>query len=414
MAGDSVVISSRIGDLRGPMPSLNEILPSRLSGRLIVCVGVYRSGSTWAYNMVQSIIQAALPGVRIGGRFAENIDELALSSADNCDLVVLKTHPQKSLLSLIEFLKPPVILSVRDPRDCVASWMQMLGEDFGVFQPRLMRSCFAALTLAEQDYTHTIRYEDGATASVRTVTDIAAHLGLSIAEHRAAALVKELSSESVKEQIRQMADAGRIDPSERLIGDAKTLWLPAHVGDGRTGKYREALSNDQVRSVNCWSRAYCEVFGYDVPAPFPIPRGSSSLLFGHHSDALPYLRAGFSFPEAGFTWTDGDQAIIALPLLVPVNGHVTCEFRYFKPQPKSAPPVKLIVMLLCGGEVIRTVIDASECPTIRFDLDDKRLYGTQELLFRIAVVNSYCPKAHNDNNDDRWLGMALQAILLTY
>jgi hypothetical protein len=364
--------------------------------------------------MVQSIIQAALPGVRIGGHFAENIDELALSSADHCDLVVLKTHPQRPLLSLIEFLKPPVILSVRDPRDCVASWMQMLGEDFSVFQPRLMRSCFAALTLAKHDYTHTIRYEDGATASVRTVMDIAAHLGLSIAEHRAAALLKELSPESVKEQIKRMADAGRIDPSERLIGDAKTLWLPAHVGDGRTGKYREALSNEQVRSVNYWSRAYCEAFGYDVPAPSPIPRGSSSLLFGCRSDALPYLRAGFSFPEAGFIWTDGDEAIIALPLLVPIDGRVTCEFRYFKPRPRNAPPVKLIVMLVRGGEVMRTVVDAGEGSTIRFDLDDTRLYGMQEILFRIAVVNSHCPKAHNENNDDRWLGMALQAISLAY
>jgi len=364
--------------------------------------------------MVRSVIQAALPGVTIGGRFAENIEELAPSGADHCDLVVLKTHPQQSLLSLIEFLKPPVILSVRDPRDCVASWMQMLGEDFSVFQPRLMRSCFAALKLARHEYTLTIRYENGATASVRTVMDIAAHLGLSISEHRAAALVKELSPESVKEQIKYMADAGRIDPSERLIGDPRTLWLPAHVGDGRTGKYREALSSDQIRSVNYWSRGYCEAFGYDVPATLPIPRGNSLLLFGRDSDALPYLRAGFSFPESGFTWTDGDEAIVALPLLVPVDGHVTCEFRYFKPQPTGAPPVKLIVMLLRGGALIRTVIDTGGGSTIRFEINDTRLYGMQELLFRIAVVNPYCPKAHNGNSDDRWLGMALQAISLAY
>ena len=169
------------------MPSLIAILPPRLSGRLIVCAGVYRSGSTWAYNMVKLIIQATLPGVRIGGCFAENIEELAPSGSEHCDLVLLKTHPQQSLLSLIEFLNPPVILSVRDPRDCVASWIQMLGEDFSVFQPRLMKSCLAALRLVGRDNTYTIRYEDGATARVRTVMDIATHLGLSIAEDRAAA-----------------------------------------------------------------------------------------------------------------------------------------------------------------------------------------------------------------------------------
>jgi hypothetical protein len=364
--------------------------------------------------MVQAIIQAALPGVRIAGGFAETIDEWSPSGTDGFDLLVLKTHPQRSILSLIEFLKPPVILSVRDPRDCVASWMQMLGEGFSVFQPRLMHSCVAALSLVKHDYTHTIRYEDGATASVRTVMDIAAHFGLSIPEHRAAALVKELSPESVKAQIKQMADSGRIDPSERLIGDAKTLWLPAHVGDGKTGKYAEALSSEQIRAVNYWSKGYCETFGYDIPSSVPIPRGTNVLSFGSDSDALAYLRGGFSYPEDGFTWTDGDEAIIALPLLAPVGGRITCEFRYFKPRPKSAPPVKLVVMLLRGGEVMRSVIESGEGKTIKFEMDDARLYGMQELLFRIAVVNPYCPKAHNNSDDQRSLGMALQSISVAY
>ena len=64
--------------------------------------------------------------------------------------------------------------------------------------------------------------------------------------------------------------------------------------------------------------------------------------------------------------------------------------------------------------MMRTMIDAGEGPMMRFEIDDTRMYGTEELLFRIAVVNPYCPKAHNDSNDDRWLGMALQAISLEY
>jgi len=364
--------------------------------------------------MVQSIIQAALPTLRIVGHFAENIEELMPLNLKTCDLVVLKTHPQPALLSLIEFLKPPVILSVRDPRDCVASWTQMLGEDFSIFQPRLMRSCGAALRLAGVEYTHTIRYEDGATASVQTIIDIASHFGLRIPEDRAAALLKKLSPESVKEQIKQLTDAGRIDRSERLVSDSKTLWLPEHVGDGRTGKYRELLSDDQVRSVNCWSRSYCKTFGYDVPAPLSIPRGTSSLVFGRHSDAVSYLRAGFSFPEAGFTWTNGDEALVALPLLEPISGRMTCEFRYFKPHGIDAPSVKLIIMLLRGTVLIHTVIDAGDGLPVRFDIDDSRLYGMHELLFRVAVADPYCPKAYNGGNDDRRLGMALQGISLTY
>ena len=364
--------------------------------------------------MVKSILQATLPDMRIEGRFAENIEELAPFSATNCDLVVLKAHPEKSLLSLIELLKPPVILSVRDPRDCVASWTEMLGDEFRVFQPRLMKTCVAALRLVNQEYTYTIRYEEKATTSVRAVLAIAAHLDLNISEARAKTLLRDLSPDAVKQQITRMVAAGRIDPGKRLVSDAETLWLPAHIGDGRTGKYQEALSTEQLRSINCWSRAYCESFGYEIPAALPIARGQGRLLFGNSSDALPYLRAGFSYPEEGFTWTDGDEAFVALPLSQCITGNVACEFHYFKPRPQSAPPVRIVVMLLCGSAVLCSAIDSADAPTIRLATDDPRLYGTRELVFRIAVINPYCPKAHNDSHDERQLGLALQAISLSY
>ncbi len=253
-----------------------------------------------------------------------------------------------------------------------------------------------------------------ATASVRTVLAIAAHLGLNVSKDQAEALLRKLSPEAVKQQITRMVAAGRIDPDKRLVSDAETLWLPAHIGDGRIGKYQEALSNEQLRSVNCWSRAYCEAFGYTLPAPLPIPRGHGRLLFGNCSDALQYLRVGFSYPETGFIWTDGDEAVIALPLLECITGNVSCEFHYFSPRPTSAPPVRIVVMLLCGSAVICSAIDTGDTPTIRLAIDDCRLYGKRELVFRIAVINPYCPKAHNDSNDERRLGMGLQAISLSY
>lgn len=391
-----------------------DALPPTLSRRLVVCAGVYRSGSTWAYNMVKAIINAAIPSARIAGRFAENVDEFDLSGTEHFDLVVLKAHPQPSLLSLIEFLEPPVILSVRDPRDCVASWLEMLGEEFDTFQPRLMRSCCAALRLVEHRNTLTVRYEDGATGNAQTLKSIADHLGLRIDQNSSAQLLARLSPEAVKEQIRSLASAGRLDAGARLIGDPQTLWLPAHVGDGKTGKYQQKLTVDQIRSVNCWARSYCEAFGYEIPAPAPIPRGNTVLGFGRDSDALTYLRAGFSYPEIGFTWTDGDVALIELPLAEAVENGLRCDFRYFTPRPPHAPPVKLAVMLLRQGAVIATAVDSGMGPPLQLEVTDTRLRGAHDLQFRIAVLNPYSPKAHKSTSDDRKLGMALQSIHISY
>lgn len=395
------------------MPSV-DAFRAELPHRLVVCAGVYRSGSTWAYNMVKAIVNAANPSARIAGRFAENIDEFVLSGTEQSDVIVLKTHPQPSLLALIEFLNAPVILSVRDPRDCVASWLEMLGEEFDAFQPRLMRSCSAALELAKSHRTLTIRYEDGATKNTRTVISIAEHLGLKIDEHCAAQLLTRLSAESVKEQINSMASTGRLDPGQRLVGDPQTLWLPAHVGDGRTGKYHQKLNAEQIRAVNYWARSYCQAFGYDVPASPAIPRGRTVLAFGRHSDALTYLLDGFSYPETAYTWSDGEIAMLALPLAEPMENEVRCEFRYFTPRPLNAPPVKLVAMLLCDGELLASAVDPGNGPQLKFEFTDSRLRGRQELRFRIAVMNPYSPKAHNNTNDERRLGIALQSISLTY
>lgn len=389
-------------------------LPQRLSGRLVVCAGVYRSGSTWAYNMLTSIIRMALPNIRVGGQFAENVDELSQLGLGQFDLIVLKTHPQLSMLRLIEFLRPPIVVSVRDPRDCMASWIEMAADSFALFQPRLMKSCSVALELKLQNYAHVIRYEDDAMASPRTVLGMAAHLGLQISERQADLLIRELSTEAVKKQIKQMTDSGKINPNVRLVGDPRTLWLPAHIGDGKSGKYQSALTRDQVRSIESWSRLYCEAFDYDVPARLPIPRGKTVLAFGMGSDATAYLESGFSYPESGFTWTDGTEATIALPLDVPISGLLECKFRYFKAASAKAPAVRLVIMLIQNGVVVRTILESKEGGSVAFSVDDPRVYGAQSLCFRVAISNPYCPKAHNDNNDDRWLGMALQAISVEY
>jgi hypothetical protein len=152
--------------------------------------------------MVRAVLREALPNVSVKGTFAEKIKEMKQHSAD---IVVLKTHPRLNLMALLEHIRAPVLLSVRDPRDCVASWMQMSGQSFDSAQYLLMRTCAAALQLAPR--SQVLRYEDGTTESIGAVMRIAEYLGLALSEPVAEMLTRELSFGAVEETIAALSAA---------------------------------------------------------------------------------------------------------------------------------------------------------------------------------------------------------------
>jgi hypothetical protein len=169
-----------------------------------------------------------------------------------------------------------------------------------------------------------------------------------------------------------------------------------------------------IRSTDCWSPPHCEASGNAMPEPRPIPRGSNLLSFNDASDAVYYLQSGFSFPEPHFVWTDGETATVVLPLADPFVGRLSCRFHYFKPNSGTVAPVGLTVTLIMGGAAICTANDADDGMSIGLEVNDMRLSGPRELVFQIGIQDAYCPWTAGLSNDKRLLGMALQAISLSY
>jgi hypothetical protein len=188
----------------------------------------------------------------------------------------------------------------------------------------------------------------------------------------------------------------------------------------------------EVRAVGCGAdqagafgefavMAECEEMMSDAAdrqirsATQPIPRGKTTLRFNDASDAIYYLRRGFSGPERGHVWTNSELATIVLPLAEPVEEQLSCSFYYIKPKAPGAPPVRLTVMLIIGdGTVIRTANDVGDGVPIAFDVVDARLSGVRDLMFHIAIMDPFCPWVHGLSEDKRQLGMGLQAISIEY
>jgi len=222
-------------------------------------VGLKSSGSTWLYNVAISVLKEAFKGTKIGAFYADNF-RMFPPGAWQSRILVLKTHePSEAILFLNRFTRGEMLISVREPRDSVASLMLRFNHSFesalrdvtveGERLVALARSSRKALTL---------RYEDGFPDDIKTVARVARWLGVSISPAVAKRIFRAHTKEAVKQTIKKLHGRRR-NPD---AFDLATQWHPGHVGDGRVGKYKTVLTPAQQKRIERATKAYAKEFGY--------------------------------------------------------------------------------------------------------------------------------------------------------
>ncbi len=88
-----------------------------------------------------------------------------------------------------------------------------------------------------------LRYEDDFTSNRETIVSLAQHLGVTVPESTVDTLFKIFRAENVREEIAKWKRDAKSD-------NTVTHWTANHVGDGRVGKWRERLSEAQIRAVS--------------------------------------------------------------------------------------------------------------------------------------------------------------------
>jgi hypothetical protein len=230
-----------------------------------ICAGMYSSASTWVYNVVLELFdREAVP------LYFDDVEMFALSE-DLKEIVrrrgfVLKTHrPDEELREFICKTSYPLILSVRDPRDAVASLMKRFDRSFEYALTYVASSAEALPLLCRHRRPVILMYEKGYTASGRTIEVLAAQLKLSPSPDKIKTIGQVLSPYNVRQQLEVWQRRGIFDlESGPDAFDPQTHWHPNHVGDGRSGKWREVLSPDQAEAVILATREYCKSFGYSA------------------------------------------------------------------------------------------------------------------------------------------------------
>lgn len=273
------------------------------------CFGIFRSASTWAFNVMIAIARSR---GETATTFADDPETLALHVRD-ADTVVVKSHvPTPGLTLLVSLGRMPAILTVRDPLDCVASLMDSFGETFEAALKDVAASARALAALQDRTDVLVIRYEDEGAQGAETVQRIAEWMGMPLEEDEAEGIAAAHTSERIRALIDTFAADGVFDSRPpRLQHDLSTHWHPQHIGTGRTGVYADILSPDQAVRTACVTHHFRQRHGYEALKPLPV---TSAQTLAFNGCGLLYCVSGFADSEEWGVWTNAPEAQVVVPL----------------------------------------------------------------------------------------------------
>lgn len=240
--------------------------------RVILCAGLKGSGSTWLYNVVTEILKegacraaASQPrsSPRIMQFYADAVSAFPPQAASVFQLVI-KTHvPDESLNVFAAFAHASVLLTIREPRDSVASVMQRFGHPFDTALGEIAAGS-ARLAAFRTTYDPPVfRYEDRFFERPETIAQLARILRVPLAQRAAEKIFKRHTRPAVAKRIRALEKQGafgQIPDPDRF--DPASHWHPGHIGDAASGKFASVLSSPQQRRILSATAEFRRAFGY--------------------------------------------------------------------------------------------------------------------------------------------------------
>lgn len=285
---------------------------------LIICAGLYGSGSTWCYNVARDLMVAAAgvtnPDTTVLGLYAEDLTEAVEAAMLEHLPCIIKSHIlSPGLRVLARMTDAPVLLSLRDPRDCIVSMMERFGWSFEKALGNVTRSARSLLDWLRTDQALILRYEDGFTGDPSSIGRIAAHLGQPADALRDAAVVENMDKERVAARIAARFGTSVPPAQAEKQFDTVSHWHPGHVGDGRIGKFASRLTPEEIALVEQSNWRLMRQFGYATISPVGLAPGEA-VHFAAGEAGPSLLIRGFRPAESWGTWMQRPIACLEVPL----------------------------------------------------------------------------------------------------
>lgn len=223
-----------------------------VTGQTIWCLGMYASASTWLFNVVRQVLQTAQQE-KVQVAFVSG-EEKALTLELPGTIMLVKSHEISRESYILEIAKHSrkILITIRDPRDAVASLMQSHGHEFSksldlVEQSARLCMSFAKDRRAKLFIYETVFFEDPATVGI-----IAGHLGYQLDNTAIRAIYESLTRSEVEKHIQKMPKIPGILKSRETgdLLDTTTQWHSHHAGrSGEIGKWKRLLTAQQAERI---------------------------------------------------------------------------------------------------------------------------------------------------------------------
>ena len=215
------------------------------------CLGMYASGSTWLYNAVRLVAARSLLEQAVWSGYVAAAGDLP--PCDPGVLHLMKSHDlDPATAALLDQRAGRILVSLRDPRDAVASLMRHMRHDFGAALARVERSARFCAVYASDPRATVLRYEDGFIDDPATLDRIARLIGGALApETRASifAATRRAAIEAFIAGLPSRPSTLRDAPSGDML-DPETQWHAHHAGrTGNVGVWRDLLDDARARRV---------------------------------------------------------------------------------------------------------------------------------------------------------------------
>lgn len=248
---------------------------------MLWCLGMYASGSTWLFNAATSVGRAVAPASSVVGRYVDSADGLAFLN-DRPGLAIVKTHDvDEAAGGILDRLADSILISIRDPRDCVTSLMLYQRHDIGHALDTTERSARACMAFAADPRATLLRYESGFIDDPATLDHIATSLGGTLNAAERARIFGDTRRPAIEAHIAKLATlpTSVLDPRSRDIVDTATQWHSHHANrSGEIGRWRHLLTPADIAIIEQRLGDWMAAFGYRAEvAPLTRTVGANPL-----------------------------------------------------------------------------------------------------------------------------------------
>ena len=240
---------------------------------IIVCAGMFRSGSTWQYQVACELVRRAGYSAKpLGFLNGSELAKFLVNPRDAETYYLYKTHAPDPIHLTLAPTEFGVLYSFRDLRDVAYSMAHKLGIDFWkvVRDHGIIDLCIAADGFWKaMPGVLTQRYESWVSDNFQFVRKIAAHIGTNLSDSDLAAVAEEFDlgrnrtrTDSLAKQLQaEGVDLSLEENATRYDSNSLLHWN--HIRTGSVGQWQSVAAPDELEYLSVACSDWLVAQGYE-------------------------------------------------------------------------------------------------------------------------------------------------------